>query len=314
MASRTRLSAIAVAAFFGVCAAAPAEAGINRAFISGAGVNSVTCGAVATPCKTLQYVHDNIINWSGEIVITGPGEYGPVTITKALSIANQGSGVASLTQPLTGQNAIWIKAAAGDSVSLTGLTLEGLGAAASGVFYQSGASLRMVDCVVRRFKNVAVYAAPSGAGKVIMTNNTLADSGGGVLLAPFQSFSAAISGLKVANNGNGLELSGRNAPTGTSIYAIATDNIGSGNASAFLSTSIAGKAIPTLALDRAFASGNGFGVTANRGNIRLSNSIIDGNGYGVSISSGVVFSAKNNSVVDNGSKVVGGTLTVVAPD
>lgn len=304
----------AVAATLAAFVAAPAFAGVNRAFVSATGSNAASCGAATAPCKTLQYVHDSIINWGGEIVIMGSGDYGPLTITKALTVANAGGGVASLTQPLTGQNAIWIKAGAGDAVYLRGLTLEGLGAAASGIYFQSGASLTIESCVIRRFRNSGLYAAPSGSAKLLMSDTLFSDNGGGAVIAPAQSFSGAVSGLRMINNGNGLEITGRNAPAGTPIYLVAADSLASGNAMGFLSTSIAGKAIPTLALDRAYASGNGFGVTANRGNVRLSNSTIAGNGYGVSISSGVVFSTKTNSVVDNGSKVAGGALTVIAPD
>lgn len=302
------------ATFSALIGVSPAMALVNRAFVSATGTNGASCGTVTAPCKTLQYVHDSIVNPGGEIVITGPGEYGPITITKALTIVNQGGGTASLSQPLSSQNAVWIRAGANDSVFLRGLTLEGAWAASTGIYYRSGGSLQVSDCVIRRFKSLGVFAAPTGSSKVLMTNTIISDNGSGVLLAPVASFAGAIRSVRFINNANGFEVSGRNAPAGTPIYVVMSESVGTGNSNAFMSTSISGKAIPTFALDRDTASGNGIGVLANRGNVRLSNTIVAGNGTGVSISSGVVFSNKTNSIVDNGARVLGGAITAVAAD
>ncbi len=296
-------------------AATPASALVNRAFASGTGTDSASCGTVAAPCKTLQFVHDKVVNPGGEIVLMGSGEYGPITITKALSIVNNGAGVASVTQATAAQNAIYVKAAATDVVLLRGLTLDGAWAASAGVYVQSGGTLQMMDCVVRRFKGLGVYAAPAAGGKIIMTNIVISDaSSGGALIAPAGSFAGVVQGLKVTNVPNGFELSGRNAPTGSPIYMLVSDSFATGTSNGFLATSIDGKAIPSMALDGVYASGNGIGVVANRGNARLANSLVVGNGTGVSISSGSVRSNKTNSIQDNGANVLGGTISAISAD
>src|SRR5450432_688710 len=102
-----------------VGAASPAwatQAGLNRAWVSGHGVDQAGCGAPVTPCRSLQYVHDNIVAAGGEIDILDPAGYGAVTITKAVSIVNDGVGTAGV-QAASG-NAVTINAGANDTVYL----------------------------------------------------------------------------------------------------------------------------------------------------------------------------------------------------
>ncbi len=295
--------------------ATPASALVNRAFVSSGGADSGTCGAVTAPCRTLQYAHDNIINAGGEIDIVNTGEYGPLTITKAVTVANQKSGVASVTQPKASASAIWIKAGAGDVVVLRGLEIDGEWAAATGVYFQSAGSLQVVDCVVRRFKGNGLFATPPAWGKLVMTNVSVSDIGGnGVTINPTGGFAGSFQQLRFSNLQNAFELSGRAAPAGSPIYSLVTDSMASGVTTGFLSTSIAGAATPTLALDSVRVSGAGTGLIANRGNIRLSKSLILGNGTGATMSSGAIYSNKNNAISDNGRNVVGGTLTQLSLD
>jgi hypothetical protein len=297
------------------CLTTPARALVNRAYVSGAGVDNAACGAVSTPCRTLQFVHDRVVNDGGEIDIVGPGEFGPLVITKSLTIANKGVGVASIAQPGSMQSAVQIKGAASDIVTLRGLTIDGGWTAATGVFFQSGATLEMIDCVLRHFKSLGVYATPSPGGKVLLENVTLSDmTSGGALIAPTGAFTGFAQGLKVTNAPNGFELSGRNAASGAPVYMLVADSYGAGTSNAFMSTSIEGMAVPTLALDAVHASGNGIGVIANRGNLRLSNSTIVGNATGVSLSLGGARSNRSNVITDNGANVLGGTIASSAPN
>jgi hypothetical protein len=75
---------------------APAQALSNRAWVSGHGSDAMGCGAPASPCRTFQYVHDNIIAAGGEIDVLDPAGFGAVTITKGLSIVNDGVGTAGV--------------------------------------------------------------------------------------------------------------------------------------------------------------------------------------------------------------------------
>ncbi len=127
--------------------ATPASALLNRAWVSGRGVDAAGCGPAGNPCRSPQYVHDNIIAAGGEIDIMDPSGYGTLTITKALSVVNDGVGVAGFQQAIAGQNVITISAKAGDAVHLRGLTLDGLGAA--NTEYSSTAAARWTSSPAR---------------------------------------------------------------------------------------------------------------------------------------------------------------------
>ena len=117
--------------------AAPANALVNRAWVSGHGTDAAGCGAPTNPCRSFQYVHDNIIAGGGEIDALDGADYGAITITKALSIVGDGT-LAAVEQPNAGQNAITINASLTDAVHLRGLTIDGLGVATNGIVFDGG--------------------------------------------------------------------------------------------------------------------------------------------------------------------------------
>src|SRR5476649_372899 len=135
---KTLLSTTAAA--IAVCAiASPAHAVVgNRIWVSGHGVDHAGCGAPTAPCRSLQYAHDTL-NSGGEIDILDPAGYGAVTITKAISIVNDGVGTAGVQA--TSGSAITINAGAGQSVLLKGLNIDGLGSALNGIAFNSGGNL-----------------------------------------------------------------------------------------------------------------------------------------------------------------------------
>src|SRR5471032_1373868 len=127
----------------------PAQAASSRAWVSGHGVDQAGCGAPTAPCRSLQYAHNNAVNAGGEIDILDPAGYGAITITKSISIVNDGVGTAGVQA--TSGNAITINAGAGDAVYLRGLNLDGAKAGTNGVVFNTGGALTIVGCVVRHF-------------------------------------------------------------------------------------------------------------------------------------------------------------------
>src|SRR5262245_61723968 len=115
MINRLILAAFALA--FASMQAAPAHAQLARTFVSAADGNDVNDCNRNTPCRTFQAAHDKTLG-SGEITVLDPGGYGAVTITKAISIINDGVGEAGVLVS-GGLNGITINATAGvDAVSL----------------------------------------------------------------------------------------------------------------------------------------------------------------------------------------------------
>lgn len=126
----------------------PAHALNNRTWISGTGIDQAGCGPVATPCRTLQYAHDQT-NAGGEIDVKDSAGYGSIIINKAISIVAEGTLAGVLAG--TAGNAITINAGANDTVILRGLTVDGAKIGGNGILFNSGGDLTIANCVVKGF-------------------------------------------------------------------------------------------------------------------------------------------------------------------
>src|SRR5262245_23455847 len=125
----------------------PAEAQFARTFVSSLGNDGNDCNRL-TPCRTFQRAHDQTLAL-GEITVLDPGGYGAVTITKGISIINDGVGEAGALVS-GGLNGITINAGPNGKVSLRGLTIKGIGfGGGNGIVFNSGNSLTIENCVVR---------------------------------------------------------------------------------------------------------------------------------------------------------------------
>src|SRR5687768_3322166 len=113
--------AVCLAALGAIILAAPAQALNTRSWVSATGNDSNNCTR-PTPCRTLQRAHDETAP-GAEIDFLDQGGYGPVTITKAISIVNDVGVAAVIPQP--GGAGITINAGASDAISLRGLTIDG---------------------------------------------------------------------------------------------------------------------------------------------------------------------------------------------
>src|SRR5471032_941752 len=168
------LSLIAGALFL---MSATAHAGTaSRAWVSGHGVDQAACGAPTSPCRSLQYTHDNIVAAGGEIDILDPAGYGALSITKAISIVNDGVGTAGVQA--TSGAAITINAGPFDAIYLRGLNIDGVNAAAAnGVDFVAGERLVIDHCVVRHFASYGVLIEPSsGSSQFEIRDAVLSDN------------------------------------------------------------------------------------------------------------------------------------------
>ena len=302
--------AVALAAFFvaqGLCPPASAVTlGASRAWVSGHGVDQAGCGAPATPCRSLQYAHDNIVFPGGEIDILDPAGYGAITITKAISIVNDGVGTAGVQT--TSGNAIEIDAGPTDAVYLKGLNVDGVQSGGQeGVLFNSGGALTMVNCTVRHFAHTGVWLRPSaGSINVFLENVELSDNGvdgfrmAAAVLAP--TVAGELDRVIVNNNGfNGIEI----GPTVATAFTI-TNSIVSHNAS----SGIVVEATPSpnqnviAIVESSTISANAIGIdVVGSGILHLGRSVIDENtGVGVESlvqSPGAAFSSGDNDVHGN---------------
>src|SRR5258708_4262354 len=99
----------------------PAAAQATRTWVSGVGDDVNPCSRTA-PCKTFPGAISKTAA-GGEIDVLDPGGFGAVTITKAMTIAQEGPGEGGIL--VAGTNGITINAGANDVVVLRGLQIDG---------------------------------------------------------------------------------------------------------------------------------------------------------------------------------------------
>ena len=287
----------------------PSEAALNRVWISGKGTDTAGCGPIATPCRTLQYAHDQVAA-SGEIDILDGAGYGSVTITKTVSIVNDWAGMAGVLQSGGGQNAITINAGATDKIHLRGLSIDGLNNASTGVQVNSAQVVEIVNCVVRRFNSSGVVVMPSTGTTTVAISDLLISDVAGTGLVIIPQGSATVNGLikRSSFNVNGSGLSANAQSSTGRVNVVVEDSTATGNGDAFIVDSSNSTANSSLILERVAAAGNtGSGLRANtRGVATIRQSNLSRNGIGVNIGGlGVVKSSLDNLIVENGTDVAG---------
>jgi len=191
---------------------APAHAQNARSFVSGLGndANAPNCSRTA-PCRTFQVAHDSTLA-SGEISVLDPGSYGAVTITKSISIINDGVGEAGALVS-GGLNGININAGANDRISLRGLTVKGIGfGGGNGIVFSTGRFLSVENCVIRamtgtsvnQFIGYGIIFNPSSDAELNVSNTVTSDNEGhGIAIVPRSNAKAQVAFNYVQANKNG---------------------------------------------------------------------------------------------------------------
>jgi hypothetical protein len=271
----------AISTAFGFCA--PAQAGnAISAWVSGYGQDVSGCGPQTTPCRTFQYAHDNVLGPNGgDILVRDSGSFGPLTITKSVSVINDGVGTAGTGAP-SGQIAVSINAP-GANVVLRGLSVDGVGGAWGGISVTAVGSLTLKDSFIQNFTRFGVgFGETFGTGKFSISNTTIQNIGDyGIALANIGgSLQANITGSHIFNNGTGIAFN-----TSAPCEAMITDTV---------------------------ISGNGTGIYVNGASsvalLRRSAITWNGTGYNI-INKGAIMSYQDNSIYGN--TTLSGTLQTI---
>ncbi len=232
--------------------------------------------------------------------------YGPVTITKALGIINDGAGTADILQTGAGLSAITINAGTGNSVHLRGLSLDGAATGGSGVRLNSAGFLTIVNCVARHFTNPGFLLAPTGATSFLISDTIASDNASGIKVFPQGAGSAkGVVDHATANNNKftGVIASG-------AVVMSVVDSLASGNLNGI--AAISGASIMIRDTASSNNSNSGYGVRDSGSVIRLAHSVASGNNFGVLVESGgVAESFVDNNLRGNITAAVSGTLTNV---
>jgi hypothetical protein len=290
----------------------PAQA--QRVFVSATGSDGNPC-SFASPCRSFQHAHDTVAA-NGEIDVLDPAGYGPLTITKAISI--QGHGFSGISVP-NGGIGITVNAGSTDKVSLSGLMLDGTTIGHSGITFNTGQSLTVEDCVVRNMATSGLIFISNAATlqTLAVSNSYFNDNGGDGILIESGSGSITASIDRTGLHGNiaaGLAVQGAFG-TGTLSVAV-KDSVADNNASTgFSVTSLSGASVSNLSLTHVQAAGNVVGIEASGTNaaIWLTQSTVaeNSNAGFKALTGGVINSYTDNSLQSANGPNNTGTLTTV---
>ena len=307
---------IIFAAGLGLAAAfpgSPAMAQFARTAVSLTGNDSNIC-TLAAPCRTFQAAY-NQTNAGGEIVVLGTAGYGPLTISKAISIVNPGAAFEAGIVVPSGGTGISISAGPNDAISLRGITVDGQGVGNFGIVFFSGASLTIENCVVRHLAQDGIDFMPSTASSLSVSNTVASDNGlNGILVEPTGAIAAAanFSRVEVNNNGGfGIYVTGE-ASTGT-VKATVSESVAANNSNGFNVFTAAPHAPTTFTVFHSVVAnntGNGFTSIGVGATLRVAQSMVTGNVSAWQVAGSGVLATYGDNYFDGNGGSSGSTILI----
>jgi hypothetical protein len=311
MFKRTVLSTVVLAALAIIL---PGSASAQRTWVSGVGDDANPCSRTA-PCKTFAGAISKT-GAGGEIDVLDPGGFGAVTITKAITIAAEGSGEGGVL--VGGTNGIVVNCGLDPNcvVVLRGLQIDGIPSGPVGVKFVAGGALEIQNCTIRNFtgpspNGYGVLFAPSASASLLVTDTTIttngvpATSGGGITVQPTGNgtVKASLARVNVTRSTAGVRADG-SAATGGTISVSVTETVAADNSnSGFVVVGGgAGGNTVTMDIDHSTSANNGVGlnVSGTGATLRIGSSTVISNATGVKITApGVMTSYGNNQIDDN---------------
>jgi hypothetical protein len=276
----------------------------TRTFVSGLGSDANPCTRIS-PCRSFQRAHDVVIP-GGEVIAIDSAGYGPITITKSVSIIGDGNYAGINTRSGDG---ITISTA-GIAVNLRSLTIEGVRTGNNGIIATDFTVLHIENCIVNGFSGDGIAVLPSAAGtRTVFIKDTIFRNNGGIgidlLAGDGTALIAAIEGTRTENNFYGIFINGSGA-TVTARGCLASDNSDFG----FRSSSGG-----VLNIESSVASNNHHGISTFDGTVRVSTSTVTNNtGFGFLNSGSGTFESRGNNTLagnNNGGAQTSGTITAI---
>lgn len=305
--------------------AMPAAAQATRTWVSGVGDDANPCSRTA-PCKTFAGAISKTAA-GGEIDVLDPGGFGAVTITKAITLAAEGSGEGGIL--VGGTNGVTVNAGANDIVILRGLQLDGGPPGSNslnGVRFIAGSVLEIQNCAIRNFtgggsNGWGILFAPSAASSLFVSDTVITSngnaagySGGGIDINPAAggSAKASLTRVNVINNVAGITADGTGSTGGISV-SISDSTVAENSLAGLTAFTPAGGAPVTMEIVRSVSANNRKGLDAGGAGatLRIGYSTVTGNATGVAVAGATISSMGNNLIQDNTSP--GTTIPIVAP-
>jgi hypothetical protein len=289
---------------------AGAMAQVQRTFVSVSGSDANLCSRAA-PCRTFAQAISQT-NPGGELIVLDSAGYGPVTISKSISVIAP-PGVYAGISVFSGDG-ITINAGVLDTVILKGLTVNNQGSSGNGIVFNSGGTLHVEGCVANGFTNgsgIGVFTS----GNIFVKDTIARGNQVGIFVALGKSGLATVAMDQVHLEGNntGLDLF-----AGVSVAiveaAIRNSSVSGNSFTGMIALGNPGTAL--LDIESCLITNNGAGILAEEdfggtGAMSISNCTISHNStHGFDIQgSGAIFSRGNNTMIGNGPNF--GSLTTL---
>ena len=301
--NRTAQTSIVLASL--LAAVMPARAtGPMKVWVAGTGSDLNPC-TLAQPCRTFQHAHDTLAP-GGEISVLTPGDYGPLSISMAVSVTNDGAGEAGVyAGPPSEIAAIYISANRGDVIGLRGLIIDGQGVGLEGIAIFGVSAVHIQNSVVRNF-SAGGFCCSFGIAFTVQTSTQLFvsdtafyNNGEGILIASQLADSSAnvvLDRVHLDNNVVGLFVN--NQATVNTLQVVLRDSIVSGNDGDGIHVqSVAGRPALLVVEHTAVVNNAGTGLVSDGPHaiILLGGNSIKRNGTGINaINGGQLISYGNN--------------------
>jgi len=281
--------------------AATAALAQNRVFVSAAHGDDTADCSVTTPCRSFAHAMA-VVTTAGEILALDSGGYGPVSITRPVSIVAPPGVEASITQTGAGLNAININVTnAFTTVMLRGLSLFGLGQGDGGINITNAFALYVDSCTITGFTQFGIYMNVSSGSTISMTNSTVIQNANiGILLTGFAGNSAKfdIDHCHIENNVF-YNLALQTGSRGT----IRDSRVSGGQKGIDLTVAV-GTAV--VQIENCTVTRNATGISAatssgGTATARVSNCLIANNALGVNAADAgsSIYTRANNTLIDN---------------
>jgi hypothetical protein len=242
-------------------------------YVSGKGSDSGSCGDPSSPCRSFQFAVNRTPR-EGEVKALDPADYGPVIISKPISITGvDGAGI-HVPEPLgappgTRIAAITITRASDSRINLTRLVLQGNGISsqnvgADGIVADSG-MVTITHCTIRNFFGTGIIVQESQPSFLI-SHTLVSDNVYGISVYQLQAGTAqgVLDHVWLdRNRGTGLGVYAFGAAGGQTHVTVVESAATNNGSPLFGSFGFAVQGNSTLTLAHSTTTGSDVGIQAN---------------------------------------------------
>ena len=223
----------------------------QRTFVASYGNDASAC-SVTAPCRSFAAAIVATLA-GGEVVVLDSAGYGPVTITKSVSITAPSGIYAGIFAP--GVFGVTVDGV-GIIVALRGLTMNGLGGGIGGIDFVQGSRLDVENCLINGFGNAGILLEAPNSYTYI-SDSTVRYSAPGIEVDVGE---VTMDRVRLENNANGgLRVS---PTTSAPVFAVVRDLIASQNGQSGVTVSTGAAQTARLVVERSTVSRSTGGFVA----------------------------------------------------